>query len=96
MGSNINGTILRPFFPQMCVKIKERVQDFKNLARHVAHKFFQLLINNGSLQICQAIKNTHNNKFFTNNNVYRNDEMQGISKEAMPSTLIHNTSSNYM
>jgi hypothetical protein len=22
--------------------------------------------------------------------------MQGISKEAMPSTLIHNTSSNYM
>jgi hypothetical protein len=28
----------------MCVKRKERVQDFQNLALHVAHKFFQLLI----------------------------------------------------
>jgi hypothetical protein len=75
MGSNINGSILRLSFSQMCVKRKERVQDFQNLALHVAHKFFQLLINNGSLQICQAIKNTHNKKFFTKNNVYRNDEM---------------------
>ncbi len=39
------------------------VQDFQNLALHVAHKFFQLLIKNGNLWICQAIRNTHDTKF---------------------------------
>jgi hypothetical protein len=75
MGSNINVSILRPFFSEMCVKRKENVQNFQNLALHVAHKFFQLMIKNGSLWICQAIKNTHNNIFFIENNVYKNDEM---------------------
>jgi hypothetical protein len=59
----------------MCVKVKEKVQDFQNLMLHVANKLFQLLIKSGSLWIYQAIRINHNNKLCTNNMACKNDEI---------------------